>query len=123
MASKAGRRTATPDLNAQVAKKILGWKNVHRDHKNGNPDEVLAKKPDKAGRWRQTKVPNFSGEIGNIMVIENRLRQLGLFDLYTKELTKIALAKNLPVDWATPDQRCKAALTVVDKHPKRAAGL
>ena len=119
MASKVDRPGAKPELNAQVAKKILGWKNVHRDHKSGNPDEVLAKKPDKAGRWRQTKVPNFSGDIGNILVIENRLRQLGLFDLYTKELAKIALAKNLPVDWATPDQRCKAALSVVGKRSKR----
>ena len=119
MPSKVDRHGAKPELDAQVAKKILGWKNVHRDHKNGNPDEVLAKKPDRAGRWRQTKVPNFSGDIGNIRVIENRLQQLGIFDLYTKELAKIALAKNLPVDWATPEQCCKAALSVVGKRSKR----
>jgi len=117
--SKVNRLGTKPELNAQVAKKILGWKNVHRDHKRGNSDEVLAKKADKAGRWRQTKVPNFSGDIGNIPIIETRLQQLGLFDLYTKELAKIALAKELPVDWATPDQRCKAALSVVGKRSKR----
>ena len=43
------KRLGTTELNVQVAKKILGWKNVHRDHKSGKPDEVLAKKPDKAG--------------------------------------------------------------------------
>ena len=119
MVSKRDRLGAKPELNAQIAKKILGWKNVHRDQKSGTPGEVLAKKPDKAGRWRQTKVPDFSGDVGTIPVIENRLQQLGLFDLYTKELAKLALAKNLPVDWATPDQRCKAALSVVGRRSKR----
>ena len=107
------KRLGTTELNVQVAKKILGWKNVHRDHKSGKPDEVLAKKLDKAGRWRRTKVPNFSGDLGNLPIIENRLQQLGLLAVYTQELAKIALAKELPVDWATPDQRCKAALSVV----------
>jgi hypothetical protein len=119
MARRSHRLGAKPELNAQVAKKILGWKNVHRDHKSGKPDEVWAKKPDKAGRWRKTQVPNFSGDIGQMPAIENRLQQLGLFELYTKELAKIALAKKLPAEWATPEQRCKAALNVVAKRSKR----
>ena len=106
-------------MNARVAKEILGWKNVHRDHKNGNSDEVWAKKPDKLGRWRKTKVPNFCADIGEIPVVENRLRQLGRFERYTKELAKIAAKDKLPVGWATADQRCRAALSVISKRAKQ----
>jgi hypothetical protein len=108
-----------PQINARVAKEVFGWKNVHRDHKNGKSDEVWAKKPDKLGRWRKAKVPNFCGDVGEIAGVENRLRQLGRFEHYTKELAKIAAKTKLPVGWATPDQRCRAALKVLARRAKR----
>ena len=121
MAVELVRTVLRPEMNARVAKEILGWKNVHREHKNGNPHQVWAKKPDKLGRWRKIKVPNFCADIGQIPVIENRLRQLGRFDLYTKELARIASKKKLPVGWATPDQRCRAALKVLGRRAKRSS--
>jgi hypothetical protein len=38
---------------------------------------------------------------------------LGKAAQYAKELAKIAKAKNLPPDWATPDLRARAALQVI----------
>ena len=119
MASKVDKLGVSAKLNALMAKEIFGWKNVHRDHKNGKSNEVWAKKPDKLGRWRKTKVPNFSEDIAQMPAMETRLKQLKLFEFYTKELAKIASAKRLPADWTTPDQRCRAALKVVGKRPKR----
>ncbi|PWT78204.1 MAG: hypothetical protein C5B58_15580 [Acidobacteria bacterium] len=37
------------------------------------------------------------------------MKQLGRLDRYQKELSKIAHAKNVPSEWATLDQRCRAA--------------
>jgi hypothetical protein len=36
-----------------------------------------------------------------------------VWDRYRKELTKITAAKNLPPEWASPEQRCQAALKVI----------
>jgi len=38
------------------------------------------------------------------------MKQLGRMDRYEKELSKISTSKNIPLDWATPDQRCRAAI-------------
>jgi hypothetical protein len=119
VAVNLGKAARGPEINARVAKHVLGWKNVHRDRKNGKPEEVWAKKPDKLGRWRKTKVPNFCGDGAQVAAIENRLRQLGHFELYAKELAKVASAKGLPAGWATPDQHCRAALKVVSKRAKQ----
>jgi hypothetical protein len=118
----AANLKTVPDskLNALVAKEVLGWKSVRRDRKSGKPDEVWAKKPDKLGRWRKTRVPNFCGDAEQIAVIENRLREIGRFALYTRELGKIAGKNSLPAGWATPDQRCRAALKVLGKRTQRA---
>jgi hypothetical protein len=43
------------------------------------------------------------------------MRQLGRWERYLKELTKITKAKNLPFDWATPEQRSRAALKALPK--------
>jgi hypothetical protein len=121
MAVDLGKTMSDTKVNALVAKDVLGWKNVHRDRKNGKPDEVWAKKPDKLGRWRRTKVPNFCGDSEQTAAIENRLRQLGRFELYMRELAKIASKKGLPAGWATPDQRCRAALKALGKRAQRAS--
>jgi len=45
------------------------------------------------------------------------MKELGLWERYVKELSKMTQAKGLPFDWATPDQCCRAALKVV-KNPR-----
>jgi hypothetical protein len=37
------------------------------------------------------------------------MEQLGRLDPYRKELSKITRAKNVPSEWAVPDQCCRAA--------------
>jgi hypothetical protein len=34
-------------------------------------------------------------------------------DRYQKELAKITRSKNIPSGWASPDQRCRAAIKAV----------
>ena len=36
------------------------------------------------------------------------MKQLGRLDRYQRELSKITQATNIPSDWASPDQRCRA---------------
>jgi hypothetical protein len=99
-----------PDLNALVAKRVMGWKNVQRQD-----GRYWGRKQDKAGRWRRTVVRNYCENPADAYLIDERIKQLGLSQSYTKELTKITRAKKIPVEWASPGQRCRAALKVVRK--------
>jgi hypothetical protein len=98
------------DLTAVTAEKIFGWKDVH---KYGG--ELIGKKQDKAGRWRKAKVPAYATDPIHAYAIEDRMKQLGRWDRYDKELSRITKAQNLPRDWATPEQRSKAAIKAVGK--------
>jgi len=44
------------------------------------------------------------------------MKQLGRLDRYQKELSKITHAKNVPSEWATPEQRCRAAMKAVGQY-------
>ena len=96
-----------PDLDALVAEKVFGWKNVHK-----HDGAIVGKKQDKAGRWRQAKVPSYSTNPRDAHVIEERMKQLGRGERYAKELSRIT-AKKIPAEWATPEQRARAALRAV----------
>ncbi|HEY7220319.1 MAG TPA: hypothetical protein VH985_18185 [Candidatus Binatia bacterium] len=98
------------DLTATTAEKIFGWKDIHED--NGR---LLGKKQDRAGRWRESRVPDYSNDPRQSYAVDERMRQLGRWERYLKELTKITKAKNLPFDWATPEQRSRAALKALPK--------
>jgi hypothetical protein len=100
-----------PKLDALTAEKVFGWKKVHKH--NG---ALLGRKQDKAGRWRRTKVPNYSTNPLHSYSVENRMQQLGRMDRYQKELSKITRSKNIPSDWASPDQRCRAAIKAVGRY-------
>jgi hypothetical protein len=55
------------------------------------------------------------------------MRQLARLDGYQKELSKITHTKNIPEEWAAPDQSCRAAIKAVgygrviplNKNPKQ----
>ena len=112
MANKAPDKIPPgPKLDALTAEKVFGWKNVHRH--NG---ALVGKRQDKAGHWRQAKVPNYSGNPLHAYAIEDRMKQLGRLDRYEKELSRITRAKNIPPDWASPDQRCRAAIKAVGEY-------
>jgi hypothetical protein len=94
-----------------TAEKGFGWKNVHK-----HEGALVGKKQDKAGRWRLAKVPNYSTNPLHLYSVENRMKQVGRLDRYEKELSKITRSKNIPSDWASPDQRCRAAIKAVGQY-------
>jgi len=98
------------ELTALTAEKIFGWKEVReQDH------ELIGKKQDKAGRWRPARVPAYSTDPVHAYAIDERMRQLGRWDYYDKELSRITKAQNLPREWATPEQRSRAAIRAIGK--------
>jgi hypothetical protein len=98
-------------LDALTAEKVFGWKNVHK-----HEGSLVGKKQDKAGHWRLAKVPYYSTNPLHAYSIEDRMKQLGRLDRYLKEISKITHAKNVPSDWASPDQRCRAAIKAVGQY-------
>jgi hypothetical protein len=97
-----------PELDALTAQRVFGWKNVHK-----HDGALVGKKQDKAGRWRSARVPSYSTDPVLAYAIDERMKQLGRLDRYQKELSKITRAKDIPSDWAPPDQRCRAAIKAV----------
>ena len=100
-----------PQLDALTAEKVFGWKNVHK-----HEGALVGKKQDKAGHWRLAKVPYYSTNPVHAYPIEDRMKQLGRLDRYQKELSKITRSKNIPSDWASPDQRCRAAIKAMGQY-------
>jgi hypothetical protein len=76
---------------------------------------LVGKKRDKAGRWCLAKIPHYSTDPVNAYAIDERMKQLGRSEQYAKELSTIATGKKIPVEWASPDQRCQAAIKAVRK--------
>ena len=109
MTKKSSAKIAR-DLSAVTAEKVFGWKDVHK-----YDGELIGKKRDKAGRWRKAKVPAYASDPVHAYAIEDRVKQLGRWDRYDKELSRITKADNLPRDWATPEQKSRAAIKVVGK--------
>jgi hypothetical protein len=103
-----------PKLDALTAEKVFGWKNVHKHNDRGGG--LYGKRQDKAGHWRLAKVPNYSTNPLHAYSIDERMKQLGRLDRYQNELSKIARSKNIPSDWAQPDQRCRAAIKAVGQY-------
>jgi hypothetical protein len=99
-----------PELDALTAQRVFSWKNVHK-----HDGALVGKKQDKAGHWRTAKVPQYSTDPVNAYAIDERMKQLGRAEQYAKELSRIATAKKVPAGWASPDQRCRAAIKAVRK--------
>jgi hypothetical protein len=102
-----------PKLDALTAKKVFGWKNVHQHNDRGG---LYGKRQDKAGYWRSAKVPHYSTNFLNAYSIEGRMEQLGRLDRYLRELFRITHANNIPSNWASPDQRCRAAIKAMGQY-------
>jgi hypothetical protein len=60
-------------------------------------------------------VPPYSTDAGQAYAIDERMKELGRLERYDKELSKITKAQNLPPEWATPEQRSRAALNALGK--------
>jgi len=102
-----------PKLDALTADKVFGWRNVHQHNDRGG---LYGKRQDKLGHWRLAKVPNYSTNPLHSYPIEERMKQLGRLDRYQKELSKITQATNIPSEWASPDQRCRAAINAMGQY-------
>jgi hypothetical protein len=95
-------------LTKAIAEKIFEWKSVRKYQ-----DGMIGRKQDRAGHWRKAKVPNYAGDQRFAYAIDERMKALKMSDRYSKELAKITAAKKLPPEWASPEQRCQAALKVI----------
>ena len=115
MSTKADRQR-NEQLTKATAEKVFGWKTVHKY--NG---ELIGKKQDKAGRWRNAKVPAYANDQRQAYAIDERMKALDRWARYQKALVTITKGKNLPADWATPEQRCQAALRAVGTHLRLAS--
>jgi hypothetical protein len=105
---------AGPELDALVAEKVMGWRELKRQS-----DRYWGKKRDKAGRWRRAAVDDYSYEPTAAYRIEERMRDLGVLQKYERELAKITHGQNLPSGWASPDQRCRAAIKAVTNRNRK----
>jgi hypothetical protein len=94
-----------PELNAVVAERVMGWKELQRQS-----DRYWGRKKDKAGRWRRAAVHDYCDDPTTAYLIEERMKELGLLGDYERELAKITKAQKLPSAWASPEQRCRAAV-------------
>ena len=108
------KKSNAAQLTAVVAETVFGWRNVHP-----HDGRLIVKKQDKARRWRTAKVPDYAGDTAQAYEIDERMKQLGKAAAYFKELGRMTKAKNLPLDWATPEQRSRAAVQVVDSKRKK----
>lgn len=109
MAKKASnQKSGDEQLTKATAERVFGWKSV-RKH-NG---VLVGKKQDKAGRWRRANVPDYAADQRFAYAVDDRMKELGWWERYLKELSRITKSKELPADWATPEQRCQAALKVI----------
>src|SRR4030095_1928376 len=100
-----------PQLDALTAEKVFGWENGPKD-----VGMLVGKKQDKAGGWRLAKVPYYSTNPVHAYPIEERMKQLGRLDQFQKELSKITRSKHISSDWASPDQRCRAAIKAMGQY-------
>jgi hypothetical protein len=101
-------------LNAEIAESVFGWESVH-----SHEGELIGKKPDRLGRMRTAKVPDYAGDPKQASAIDERMNHLGKEALYTKALARLTQKEKLPVEWATPEQRVRAALTVIRIRRKK----
>jgi hypothetical protein len=117
MKAKAEKLPSGAELDALVAERVMGWMDVRPVSKS----DYSGKKQDRAGRWRSARVPDYSSDPLLAYEVEERIKELNLSHRYTEELTEIVRTKDLPADWATPEQRCKAALNAVKSKRKKTA--
>ena len=115
MPKKARKRELRgPELTATIAETVFDWKNVH-EH-NG---ELIGKKQDKLGRWRTAKVPDYANDPTQAYAIDERMKQLSRWGQYMKELSRLTKTKSLPREWATPEQRSRAAIKVLESKRRK----
>jgi hypothetical protein len=60
-------------------------------------------------------VPSYSTNPVDAYSIDERMKQLGSSEKYLRELSRLTRANRIPADWATPEQRAKAALKTLRK--------
>ena len=100
-------------LDAITAEKVFGWRNIRQHTDRAG---LYGKRQDKIGHWRLAKVPSYSTNPLHAYSIEDKMKQVGRLDRYQKELSRITRAKSIPANWASPDQRCRAAIKAMGRY-------
>ena len=73
------------------------------------PDDHVVKRPSNSTRGIAAQLVNTQACLNAFP----RMEELGRSDRYEQELFKITHSKKIPLDWATPDQCCRAAIRAV----------
>jgi hypothetical protein len=60
-------------------------------------------------------VPAYATDPVHAYAIDERMKRLGLWGRYDRELSGLTKARDLPRDWATPEQRILAAVRAMVK--------
>jgi hypothetical protein len=60
-------------------------------------------------------VPDYANDHRQAYAIDERMKQLRRSEQYLKELSRLTKAKNLPPEWAIPEQRSRAAIKALEK--------
>jgi hypothetical protein len=106
----AAKSSTDIHLSIETAEKVFRWRDVHQ-----HDGKLVGKNQDKLGRWRIAPVPDYANDPLQVIFVEQRVKRLLLLERYLRELANVTKAKNVPIGWATPQQRCKAALKVLRK--------
>ena len=77
--------------------------------------ELIARSRTRRAGGEQGMCQAGSTDAGHAYVIDERMKELGRLERYDKELSKITKAKNLPPEWATLEQRSRAAVEALGK--------
>jgi hypothetical protein len=104
------KNSPDPNLTIETAERVFGWRDVHT-----HDGKLIGKKQDKLGRWRPEPVPDYANDPIQLLFLEPRIKQLGRWERYLKELRKLTTVGKLP-GWTTPEQRCRAALAAIPKR-------
>jgi hypothetical protein len=77
--------------------------------------ELIGKNRTRRDAGEQGKCRTNTNDQRHAYAIDDQMKKLGCLERYNKELLKITKAQNLPPEWATPEQRSRAALKALKK--------
>lgn len=107
-------KSSGSDPNAQIAEAVFGWKNVHAHN-----CELVGEKPDKLGRMRSAKVPDYAGDPTQAHAIHERMKQLGKRGRISQTACTNNENQRPSARLGNTEQRVRAALAVPGAKRKR----
>lgn len=118
------------DLDARIAERVMGWRNIRNIEDDGRARELVGSRPGSTYEWEV--VPRYSTERVAALIVEDRISALKLSARY---MAKLIAALDIPIEpypqhaamftvyemslWhlrrAEPHHICRAALGAVEE--------